>query len=1147
MATKYKNIVGSAFLPHIKKQFDTRSSIVKKKTRSNSDLQYLTNRNAWFRLSSSAETTTANPPTPEKASTVNVTTSDLAGGIGSTAAFDFNQSAQAETDIVNAALLENFNNSFSGASAKNNVLQGGTIISGDNNSTNLRKGFKSTYSKGPTDDLGLRPMPGITGITIGTGGKWQSLMQADVEIICYDLDQLNEISKLYMSLGVTCFLEWGHVPYLDNSGKLINQNSNLDFFGEKDKNQLIKLISKEREKTGGNYDGFVGTVYNFSYQGDKDGAYLCKVQLMGAGGMVESLKINTAFNIDFTNASDSNASDKYFCTLDNALASLSEFLKQGKIYGTTKTTKQADDFSSKVISYFTKNPPPIRAIDGTFGKVSKESFFKNFTASGTNETQAKSLGINLKWGTLLKKIYGSAAYSPFTFIENNEEGTVSYEKNSPAEYGNAHQIISGISSDNDELSPIPTKFYAGYAGAFRGGFWDWKIDADKDIQSFITFGHLLALINSLGIFVESKTKILNKDATPVLYIDYHPDNTEIDLAPVVASINPFKCIVPFKSITPYKDFFKVLPIDAPYKWPWNSVPENKGLSSHNLNKAGVGNKINDTYPPSEFVDNKNKGKLMNVLINIDFARDTLRKTKDSNNDVNLIEYITKILAGINESLGGVNNFRTFVDECGSVLRIIDEKLLEPITDPNDSRLVTIPTFGTTSIAYDASYSSAITPKLSAQIVIATQAQGGGIQDFSEDVLSYQSLNAGVKDRFSSYKFPAIKNLDEVNQKIKDAESAKNVKLQLKLYDHIWTVYTTDPEEISNTNCNNMTSPYIDLSNTTSKKIFSGDANQNKNKSSILIPLEYTVTIDGIGGILPYNAFRIPNNRLPERYRNRVAFAVFSINHSFENNSWLTTLRGQTIMLDTPKTLSTTSTVGGGGDADPPKINPSISLSYPNETLTGTTTTDKDLTLDSPSGGTVTNTTKTSNETETFVNFTTGPDGLQSATFDTVPITSNADIEASFIFIANNETNGTPELKAYKDTDYTVSTGFTYRIGYGSDTITDINGRVTKVTSSSRTTPEDAKLDLTRRITNDFKPKVVSRLNQRGVNYDDLPLKIQVVFLDLAYNYGTLWFDFIEAYKANGKAGVIAELNKRIARGESQVPSRRKKEIAYLNG
>lgn len=1132
MATKYKNIVGSAFLPHIKKQFETRSSLVKKKTRSNSDIQYLTNRNAWFRLSSSAETTNFIPPkaipNPYGPQEEGVTPRD-------------------EIEKQNLENLENFNNSFSGGSAKNNVLQGGTIISGNNDSTTLRKGFNQTYKKGPTDDLGLKPMPGITGITIGTGGKWQTLMQADVEIICYDLDQLNEMSKLYMSLGVTCFLEWGHIPYLDNSGILKNTNPNLDFFGEKDKNQLIKSIAKQREKTGGNYDGFVGTVYNFSYQGDKDGAFMCKVQLMGAGGMVESLKINTSFNIDFTNAADSNASDKYFCTLDNALASFSEFLKQGKIYGTTKTTKQADDFSSRFIGIISNTTPPIVDINGTFGKVSKESFFKNFTASGTTNQQAKSLGINLKWGTLLNKIYGSAAYSPFSFIDNNEEGTVNYtNENSPAKYGNAHQIISGISSDNDGLSPIPTKFYAGYAGAFRGGFWDWKIDADKDIQSFITFGHLLALINSLGIFVESKTKTLNKDATPVLYIDYHPDNTEIDLAPVVASINPFKCIVPFKPITPYEDFFGVLSINEPTNWPWNEADENEGLLSHNLNKAGVGNKINDTYPPSEFVDSKNKGKLMNVLINIDFARDTLRKTKDSNNDVNLIEYLTKILAGINESLGGVNNFRTFVDECGSVLRIIDEKLLEPIIDPNDSRLVTIPTFGTTSIAYDASYSSAITPKLSSQIVIATQAQGGGIQDFSEDVLSYQSLNAGVKDRFSSYKFPAIKNLDKVDQKTKDAESAKNVKLQLKLYDHIWTVYTTDPEEISNTNCNNMTSPYIDLSNTTSKKTFSGDANQNKNKSSILIPLEYTVTIDGIGGILPYNAFRIPNNRLPERYRDRVAFAVFSINHSFENNSWLTTLRGQTIMLDTPKTLSTTTTVGGGKDANPPRPITSIPLGYPNENLTGITTTDK-TTLDSPNP-TVTNTTGTG--TETIITVNTPPDGGQQTTFSTGnagPITSNADIEAAFIFIANNETNGTPELKAYKDIDYTVSAGFTYRIGYGSDTITDTNGRVTKVTSSSRTTPGDAKLDLTRRIIKDFKPKVVSRLNQRGVNYNDLPLKVQVVFLDLAYNYGTLWFDFIEAYKADGKAGVIAELNRRIARGESQVPSRRKKEIAYLNG
>jgi hypothetical protein len=58
-------------------------------------------------------------------------------------------------------------------------------------------------------------------------------------------------------------------------------------------------------------------------------------------------------------------------------------------------------------------------------------------------------------------------------------------------------------------------------------------------------------------------------------------------------------------------------------------------------------------------------------------------------------------------------------------------------------------------------------------------------------------------------------------------------------------------------------------------------------------------MDGISGILPYNAFRIPENRLPKQYRNNdgfsgVDFAIFSINHSIEQNKWYTTLRGQII-------------------------------------------------------------------------------------------------------------------------------------------------------------------------------------------------------------------------------------------------------------
>ena len=515
MATKYKNIVGSAFLPYVKDQFSQRKSITETLPRNNKEISYLTNRNAWFRLSSSANTTSTPPP------------------------------GQTRED-VNLINLVNNSSGFNPKLAKNNVLQGGTIkVIGDKNEDiELRKGFKQTYKKGPTDDLGFKPMPGITGITVGTGGKWQTLMQADIEFICYDLDQLNEMSKLYMSLGVTCFLEWGHIPYINNKGKLETQNPPLNFF-EKDltKLKLIKKVAKRRKDTDGNYDGFLGTVYNFSYQGDKDGAYLCKTSLMGAGGMVESLKINTAFNVDFTNAKDNNLASSYYCTLDNALDAMHELLLYSKGAKASKTNQYISELITSSANFiqlggFTKEQ--IRLKTKRFlGKVGPDNMYKDFV---TKDNPSNNPNYNKSWGELLNNIYGTATYSPFWFTKSGEGGTIRYF-NSEAEFGNAHQLLNGTISEGegtDGLSPISEDFYSGYVGEWEGSWWPWT--EQDNFQSYITLGHLLALINSLGIFVEGKTDpcTTEKNISPILYIDYHPDNTIIDLAPITATINPYK-------------------------------------------------------------------------------------------------------------------------------------------------------------------------------------------------------------------------------------------------------------------------------------------------------------------------------------------------------------------------------------------------------------------------------------------------------------------------------------------------------------------------------------------------------------------------------------------------------------------------------
>jgi hypothetical protein len=1141
MATKYKNIVGTGFDQYVQDQLIKRSEIGENNSSRSKYLPYLTNRNAWFRLSSSSEMTEVlNPPKKEKrGNTMGPLTKEYYDNL----------------DKRNEEKRDEYNASFESKVAKANILQGGIVSTSSKNNTILRKGFKETYFKGTpgekvTDDLGLQPMPGITGITIGTGGKWQTLMQADIEFICYNLDQLNIMSKLYMSLGVTCFLEWGHIPYLNNKKTLVNNPKNIDFFSflknKNGKQALIKEVTKQRKDTDGNYDAFLGTVYNFSYEGDKNGAYLCKTQLMGAGGMVESLKINSAYNVDFTHPTWNNDAEKYTSTLDNALYAMKEMLGENL----------NKDYSA--VPLIGKN----RFTETHFEKHGKTNFFDTERTAAVQNQRAAPVNIAKRkdsWGELLQRVYGTGTYSPCTFIQedNSIKGRLQWNKGfNPAKYGNAHQMITGralIDSTGDlcdNLAPLDIDFFAGYAGPWNNE------DEDLYFNSYITLGHLLALINQLGIFVESFTNNIedSNSISPVLYIDYHPDNTIIDAGPIVASINPNKCLVPFIDNWGYEGYFDPLNI--------NSTEENDttGYVEHNLAREDIEiNRINKTYPPSEILFRNEEDctsgiKIMNVLINLDFARKTLKTSTNSDGDVSVIAYINKILDGVNESLGGVNNLRTFVDECGMILRIIDEKLLKPIEKPEDPRLLTINTFGTNSITYDSSFSSAITPKLASQIVIATQAaSSNGIKDFSEEVLSYQKLNQNVKDRFAPWKFPPVKSAAQLKSEASQKENEKISKLKTlaRLYKQIYYTYAKHNEgNTSNSKCEALTNTYRSLQNRKVKQDNSKSSEKNKNNSSVLIPLEYSITLDGIAGILPYNAFKIPNNRLPKNYQGRVAFAVFSINHSFEDNNWYTTLRGQTILLDIDK-KSVTPTYERPYNI--PFLNDESqdeevykSTNYPRKNFDTIVTTPKDTTYtskDSPKDTIVKDSTPyNEGKTPVFVN-------------DNVINSRDIDLTVPFTAFEENEeiVGGKPtdifkpyEDRTYKDGNLTTST---LRIGFGSETITR-GGGFKKVAKGDLITKKEAYADLERLLKNVTKPYVVSKLKAGGVDYYKLDIKMQVVILDIAYNYGgnhkTLYNQFVSAIK-KGKQGLIDELIRRKNMGGGQVPSRREAEINYLRG
>ncbi len=792
----FKNIIGSGFPEYVNNQLKKRSEILNTANRSNNILQYLTNRNVWFRLSSSV-------------------------------------------DVGGSKEL-----------ARNNVLQGGTL----NKNGTIKKGFNETYKKGTDDDLGFKPMPGITNISIGTGGKWQTLMQADIEFVCYDLEQLDIMTKLYMSLGYTVFLEWGHSNYFTTNNSVekfeVNASAISNFFNLNNKDELLKRATKERDNKDGNYECMLGTVYNFDWTANNDGSYNCKIQVMGAGGLVESLKINTSSGVNFNNLIDDEDTNADFASdLENILTTLKKFFED----------------NSGIVQ---KSTTSFQAGTGTVTVDTVEGLFKEIPLSQEGTIIENNRERTTTYSALLNQIYEFTSY-PGPQFGRSIGRTSSSLGNNNINKGNAHQVLSGIGT----ASSIKPSLYHGYIS-------NTVIDNDKTyFQTYITLGHLFTLIQHIGIFTENSGNV----AKPVVYLDYNPDNTIIKVNKLQGSIDPSKCLIPFNQ--KFDDFF-------------NPIKEN------------FPSKFNQSYSLKKGVIPSFEGKLFNVLVNLDFIIDSLKGLSQGSDDkeVNLLDFITKILDGINVSLGKINSFRPFYDKDSNCLRIIDEHVLP---DSKENKIITIPNLGTKSIVYDYSFNTKITPKFASQLIIGAQASGKDVKEFSSEVLSYQYLNIGTKDRFATIKKPSI------NPKIDLPVEKSALKPFFRLFQLLTRIYSFD--NVRKSSIDSLTTLFNDILNrntkipkynpydnfgTRTKRLLLGitpspllknendEATEDKFVTpTLILPIEYSIKIDGISGILPYNLFRIPDNRLPKKYRGKIDFAVFSINHEIESNKWYTILRG----------------------------------------------------------------------------------------------------------------------------------------------------------------------------------------------------------------------------------------------------------------
>jgi len=194
--------------------------------------------------------------------------------------------------------------------AKNGVLFGPVT---DNQGTLPNKALSSNFKLdnqiqshygwgGRSTEWGQSPPPGVQSLSIQALNRG-AIRKANLTITAYNPDQFRIIEALYLRLGYTILVEWGHTLYYRNQDKTLYQKKEfsskaftkfMKSGGESQFTEINKLIDEEKKLSDYNYDGFLGYISNFNWNFNQNGTYTINVSVMTRGALIDSLTTNAS-------------------------------------------------------------------------------------------------------------------------------------------------------------------------------------------------------------------------------------------------------------------------------------------------------------------------------------------------------------------------------------------------------------------------------------------------------------------------------------------------------------------------------------------------------------------------------------------------------------------------------------------------------------------------------------------------------------------------------------------------------------------------------------------------------------------------------------------------------------------------------------
>lgn len=281
--------------------------------------------------------------------------------------------------------------------------------------------------------------------------------------------------------------------------------------------------------------------------------------------------------------------------------------------------------------------------------------------------------------------------------------------------------------------------------------------------------------------------------------------------------------------------------------------------------------------------------ILNICVNVNFLVEILnrRLSISDPSQHNVHDYIKDILGAIQESSGNINEFDLHYEDEEFLFYVIDRKIV-PSRKPLLTSNSIINVIGLGSTVENLSLASKLTNRITSMVAISAQAN---TSDAGEDLLNLQRWNYGLVDRTLTEKFYNT----TPEQKEKEFEVYRILQLVSKSY-HDQLLYY-NPTDILGAKAVHKKLMVQILEMSTVK--------QQENAPG-LIPLELSITLKGIAGLKVGQAFLIPTQILPERYReeggdindSKVAFLITSLNHRVDENKWVTEIGTQMILTTT---------------------------------------------------------------------------------------------------------------------------------------------------------------------------------------------------------------------------------------------------------